>query len=188
MRRMTIIGILLIVAGIVIGVGLFGGGISLQISKDPETSNEGIITSSGGTIELDSGTHQIWIKDDVTGPINIRGPKNVTYTVEKSSEEEEYDDISLYGKFDAKESGEYRFEYAGTGDLYLTEDFSMGTFMTMMISGIIAGIIVILIGSVLIFIGIKRQMALDQSSFFQEAPTEGPGVQQGPTDEGAGGP
>lgn len=187
MRRMTIIGILLIVAGLVIGVGLISGGIAWKSSKDPASSNEKIITSSGGELELGSGTHLIWIKDDVSGPITVIGPNNVTYTIERSSETAEYGDISLWGEFEAETAGGYRFEYIGTGDLYITEDFSMGPFSVMMFGGGGAGLLVLVIGVILLIVGIIRQKSMDQSSFFQEAPPPGPETKQGTIDKGAGG-
>ncbi|MBN1390976.1 MAG: hypothetical protein JXA22_10085 [Candidatus Thermoplasmatota archaeon] len=170
MKRMTIIGIVLLVAGIVLGIGLVGGGISLRSSSDPASSNEHVITSSGGTAELGKGTHQIWMKDSVSGPMRIRTPGNVTFTLERSSDKGEFGDLSLWGEFKVEEEGEYRFEYAGTGDLYITKEIPLGTYTGMIYIGGIGGLLMILIGVVLIVIGTVRQKKLDQSSFFQDTP------------------
>ncbi|MGA1793837.1 MAG: hypothetical protein ACMUHM_07800 [Thermoplasmatota archaeon] len=170
MRRMTIIGIVLVVVGIVIGIGLGGFGIALKASSDPKSSNEGIITSSGGVAELSSGKYQIWVTADVNAPVIARGPNNVTFTVKQGSDEVEYDDLNLWGKFDVDEGGEYRFEFNGTGDMYITDDFSLGTYSFMTYGGGGLGVVLLLAGIVLIIVGRKRQEALDHSGFFHEGP------------------
>ncbi|MBN1539556.1 MAG: hypothetical protein JW939_05380 [Candidatus Thermoplasmatota archaeon] len=170
MRRMTITGIVLLIVGVVAAVGLIGGGLALRSTKDPESSNDGIITSSGGVAELGTGTYQIWMKDSVSGPMMVRAPDNDTFSVERSSDDVEFGDLSLWGKFKADERGEYRFEYVGTGDLYITEEIPLGTYSGMVYIGGIGGLLMIIIGIVLIVIGTVRQKKMDQESFFQDAP------------------
>jgi uncharacterized membrane protein len=189
MKKMTIIGLVLIAVGFLIGAGLFGFGIATMYSKDPENSNEGTILSSGDVLDLKKGTYLVWYDEEVAGQIIVRSPDGSSTTVKETSDPENYGDIQLYGELKIEESGEQRFEYTSNGDLYITEEFSKSTYTGMMWMGAIAGILIILIGIVLIVVGKLRQKKSDHSSFFQEAPAPpGPAPKQGSIDQVEGKP
>lgn len=189
MKKMTIIGIVIIAVGFILGAGLFGGGITLLYSKDPANENVTEITTNGGDAkDLKKGDYLVWYEGDIRD-ITVRGPDGLVEAVEVSSDTVEYDDIQLYGKMKAKETGDHRFEYAGQGKLYITEEFTVGTYKLMMYGGGGAGILIMLIGIVLIVFGKLRQKKSDHSSFFQEIPAQpGPAPGPAPIDQEAGKP
>ena len=173
MRRMTIIGIALVIVGILLGIGLAGGGFAWMASKDPESSNLEVITGPGDIADPGPGTYQIWTKDSISGEITVTRPGGETVIVERTSDDVTFGDFTLFGKFKISEDGNHSFLYQGTGDLYITEDFSLGTYYGMIYAGIIGGITLLLAGIVLIVVGIKRQRAIDHSGFFHEGPPPG---------------
>jgi len=169
MQILKTIGLVMMIVGVVLAVGLIGGGASLMLSNDPANTNEGIVQGPGGLVELGEGAHMIWYKGDVTGPIIVEGPGNITITVEEDGDTS-YGDIYLYGSFETKTSGEHAVVYTGDGDIYVTEEFSKGTYTSMMIGGGVAGALILIVGIVLFFIGTKKQRESDMVGFFKEAP------------------
>jgi hypothetical protein len=192
MKKMTIIGLALIAVGFLIGVALIGFGYTMMLSKDPANENVSVIISPGDEAEdLRKGNYLLWIEGDVTGPIVVRGPDGMNLTIEESSDSVSYGDIELYGEVEAKETGNYRFEYmdpTSSSKLYITEEFSKGTYTTLIFGGGGAGVLIMLIGVILIVVGRLRQKKDDKSSFFHEAPPPGAPPQQPPMNEGAGAP
>jgi hypothetical protein len=187
MKKMTIIGLVLIAAGFLFGAGLFGYGIATMFTMDPANSNEGTIISNGDTLDLGEGTYLVWSEEEVTGQMIVISPGGSSTVVKKTSDPEKYGDVELYGELKIGESGDQRFEYTSSGKLYITEEFSKSTYTGMMWIGAIVGILIISIGIVLIVFGKIRQKKSDQSSFFQEAPApREPVTQQGSIDQGEG--
>jgi len=170
MRRMTIIGIVAVVVGIVLGIGLTGLGITLKASSNPETSNVGTITGPGDVLAPGPGTYQIWTKESVSGDITASRPGGEMVTVERESDEVTLGDFTLYGEVKLSEEGNYSFLYSGSVVLYVTEVIPLGTFAIMTYAGIIGGVVLVVTGVILIVIGIKRQRAIDHSGFFHDAP------------------
>jgi hypothetical protein len=168
MQLLKTIGLIMMIVGIVLGIGLLGGGLSLMMSKDPANSNEGTVQGPGGLVELGEGTHMIWYKGDVTGPITVEGPGNITIPVKEEADPASYGDIHLFGTFETETSGEYAVVYVGDGDIYVTEEFSKGTYMGIIIGGAVAGALILIVGIVLFIIGSKKQKESDLAGFFHQ--------------------
>jgi hypothetical protein len=177
MQILKTIGLITMVVGVVLAIGLVGGGFSLMMSKDPANSSEGTIQGPGGLVELGKGTHMLWYKGDVSEPIWVEGPENLTISVDKDSGDTSYGDIYLYGTFETETSEEYAVVYTGDGDIYITEEFSKGTYTGMIIAGAAAGALILITGIVLFFVGNKKQRESDLAGFFhqpQQPPAQPP--------------
>lgn len=150
---LLIIGLILVIAGLVLGIAVMFGVMNLYDPvKDPVAEINGSIS-----VDLKKGDYEIWVDEsESTGYVRIRDPQGNEVEVKNIDISPSQNGYMADLKFTADETGTYYFERNTDTTLYVMEPKSNSIYF-MQFGPCCGGLTIAFIGLIVVVIGIIKK-------------------------------